>query len=139
MPKYVSKGYISSLPPDFRSEKRKQDDRGGIVIPSVCLGLAGIFSKVVFGATPAECTGEEGNSATNTPSDNVETRYSSGRFSSTTKLLKTKERKRHATDLLKGVISAKRKLKYEEKREGDDEVTVSLFYFCLVCTFGFHL
>ena len=30
MPKYVSKGYISSLPPDFRSEKRKQDDRGGI-------------------------------------------------------------------------------------------------------------
>jgi len=34
--------------------------------------------------------------------------------------LKTKERKRHAKDLLKGVNSAKRKLNYEEKREEDD-------------------
>ena len=70
------------------------------VVPSVCLALAGIFYRVVFGATPAECTGEEENPVITTPSDNVETRDSSGRFSSSTKLLKTKERKRHATDLL---------------------------------------
>ena len=31
MPEDVSKGFISSLSPDFGSEKRKQDDRGGIV------------------------------------------------------------------------------------------------------------
>ena len=137
MPKCVSKGFISSLSPDFRSEKRKQDDRGGIVMPSVCLGLAGIFYKFVFGATLAECTGEEENSVTNTPPGNVETRDSSGRFSSSNKLLKTKERKRHATDLLKGVKSAKRKLNYEEKREGDDEVvwkrtttSVTVSFFC---------
>ena len=61
---------------------------------SVCLGLAGIFYKVVFGAAPTECTGEEENSAINTPSGNNKTRDSSGRFSSSTKLLKTKERKR---------------------------------------------
>ena len=122
MPEYVSKGFISSLSPDFRSEKRQQDDRGGIVMSSVCLGLAGIFYKVVFGATPAECTGEEKNPAVNTPSGNIETRDSSGRFSSSTKLLKRKERKRHATDLLKGLNSAKRKLNYEEKPEEDDDV-----------------
>jgi len=50
--------------------------------------------------------------------DNVETHDSSDRFSSSTKLLKTKERKCHATDLLKGVISAKRKV----KEGGDEEV-----------------
>ena len=145
---YVSQGFISSLSPEFRSEKRKQDDSGGIVMSSVCLGLAGIFYKVVSGATPAECTGEEEIPAINTPSGNVETRDSSGRFSSSTKLLKTKERKRHATDLLKGFNSAKRKLNYEEKLEEDDvvlgkrttrSVTVSFFCFQFVCVFGFHL
>ena len=148
MPEYVSKGFISSLSPDFSSEKRKQDDRGGIVVASVCLGLAGIFYKVVFGATPAECMGEEENPAINTPSGNVQTRDSSGRFSSSTKLLKTKERKRHATGLLRGIKSAKRKLNYEEKQEEENEVlwkrttrsvTVSFFCFQFVCVFGFHL
>ena len=71
MPEDVSKGFISSLSPDFGSEKRKQEDRGGSVVPSVCLGLAGIFYKVVFGATPAECTGEEENSAITRPSDKL--------------------------------------------------------------------
>ena len=148
LPEYVSRGFISSLSPEFRSEKRKQDDSGGIVLSSVCLGLAGIFYKVVFGATPAECTGEEEIPAINTPSGNAETRDSSGRFSSSTKVLKTKERKRHATDLLKGVNSAKRKLNYEEKLKEDDDllgkrttrsVTVSFFCFQLFCVFGFHL
>ena len=138
MPEYVSKGFISSLSPDFRSEKRKQDKRGGIVMSSVYLGLAGIFYKVVFGATPAECTGEEENPAINTPSGNIKTRDSSGRFSSSTKLLKTKDRKRHATDMLKGVNSAKRKLNYEKKREEDDDVlwkrttrSVAVSFVCL--------
>ena len=107
LPEYISQGFISSLFSEFRSEKRKQDDSGGIVLSSACLGLAGIFYKVVFGATPAECTGEEEIPAINTPSGNAETRDSSGRFSSSTKVLKTKERKRHATYLLKGVNSAK--------------------------------
>lgn len=141
MPEYVSKGFIGSLSPDFRSENRKQDDRGGIVMPSVCLGLATIFYKVVFGATPAECAGEEENPAINTPSGDVETRDTSGRFSSSTKLLKTKQRKRHAKDLLRGIHSAKRKLNYEEKRDEEVEmlckrttrsVTVSCFWFLFV-------
>ena len=148
LPEYVSQGFISSLSPEFRSEKRKQDDSGRIVMSSVCLGLAGIFYKVVFGATPAECTGEEEIPAINTPSGNVETRDSSSLCSSSTKLLKTKERKRHATDLLKGVNSAKRKSNYEEKLEEDEvvlgkrttrSVTVSFFCFQFVCVFGFHL
>ena len=105
---------------------------------SVCLGLAGIFYKVVFGTTPAECTGEEENLAINTPSGNIETRGSSGRFPSSTKLLKRKERKRHATDLLKGVNSAKQKLNYEETREEDDDLlwkqatrSVTVSFVCL--------
>ena len=53
---HVLKGRICSIPPDFGSEKRKQDDRGGI--PYVCLGLAGIFYVVVFLVSPAECIGE---------------------------------------------------------------------------------
>ena len=50
-----SRDFISSLSPDFRSEKRKQDDHGGIVMTTVCLGLPKIFYKVVAGAIPAEC------------------------------------------------------------------------------------
>lgn len=52
MPEYVSQGFINSLSPDFCSENRKQDDHGGIVMLSTCLGLAGIFYKVVLGVTP---------------------------------------------------------------------------------------
>ena len=55
MPEYVCRGFISSLSPDFQSEKRQQDDRGEIVMTSVCLGLAKIFYKVVSGAITAEC------------------------------------------------------------------------------------
>ena len=43
MPEYVSMGFIGSSSPDFRSEKRKQDDRGGIAMWSVCLGFSPIF------------------------------------------------------------------------------------------------
>lgn len=80
------------------------------------------FHKVVCDTTPAEYTGEEENPVINTPSGNVETRDSSGRFSSSTKLLKTKERKRHATGVLRGIYSAKRKLNYDEKQEEENEV-----------------
>ena len=65
---------------------------------------------------------KEENVVINRPSGSVETHDSSGRHFSSTKLLKTKERKRHVTDLLRGISLAKRKLNYEEKSEEEDEV-----------------
>ena len=107
MLEYAFKGFISSSSADFCTEKHKQDNHGAIVMSSICLGLARSFYKVVFGATLAKWTGEEGNPGLNAPSGNVETHDSLGHFSSLTKLLNRKERKRHATDLLRGVNSAK--------------------------------
>ena len=147
---------ICSLSPYFSSEKRKQDDRGGTVMPY--LGLAGIFCAVVIGAIHAECIGEDsvslsredqGNTTINTPLDNVKVCDSSGRFSSLTKLVKTKERKSHAIDLLKGINSAKRKLDFDVEQEGEQKerwkratgsITVSSFCFQFVykCS-AFHL
>ena len=153
---YVSTRNICSLSPYFNSEKRKQDDRGRTVMPY--LGLARIFYAVVFGAIHAECIGEDSvslsredqeNTTINTPSDNVKVRDSSGRFSSSTKLVKTKERKSHAIDLLKGINSAKKKLDFNMEQEGEQKerwkratrsVTVSFFCFQFVykCS-AFHL
>ena len=128
---HVLKGRICSIPPDFGSEKRQQDDRGGI--PYICLGLAGIFYAVVFGVSPAECIGEgsltlsgedqenKENTAIHTPLANVKTRDLSGRFSSASRLFKTKERKCHAVDLLKGINSVKQKLDYEDRQEEEDK------------------
>ena len=122
-------------------------------MPYLCLGLAGIFYAVVFGAIHAECTGEDSedqeNTTINMPSDNVKVRDSSGRFSSSTKLVKTKERKSHAIDLLKGINSAKRKLDFDVEQEGEHKecwkratqsITVSFFGFQFVYKcFAFHL
>ena len=148
MLEYVSKGFISSSSADFCTENHNEDDHGGIVMSSVCLGLARSFYKVVFGATLAKWTGEEENPGINTPSGNAETHDWSGHFSSLTKLWNRKERKPHATDLLRGVNSAKWKLNYDEKREEDDDVLwkwttqsvmVSFLCFQFVYVFGSHL
>lgn len=130
----VAKVNICRLSPDFSSKKRKQDDRGGI------------FYAVVFGTLSGECIGEDSASlsgedqekiAINKPSGNVKARDSSGRFSSSNKLLNTRERKGHATDLLKRINSAKRKLDCVEEQEEEHKerwkrttrsVTVSFFF-----------
>ena len=100
-------------------------------MPYLCLRLAGNFYAVVFGVIQAKCIGEDSvslrrkdqqnkeNTAINTPSDNVKVRDSLGGFSSSTKLLKTEERKSHAIHLLKGINSAKRKLHYDMEQQGE--------------------
>ena len=52
--------------------------------------------------------------------DSVETRDSSGRFSSANILSETRERKRHATDLLRGIKAKKRKYCSKEDRDEED-------------------
>ena len=154
--KCVSRGFTCNFSQDFQSEKGQQDDpratdRG--IAPYLCLGLAGILYAVVFRPRSALCIGEESVTSTksnndSTPSGGVEqNRDSSGRFSSLRKDMKTKNRKRLATDLLKAVNAAKRRLVYkEEQQEEENEVslqrktrsvTVSLFCFHLICVVRF--
>ena len=153
--KRVPRGFMCNFSQDFQSEKGKQDDRRPSdreIAPYLCLGLAGILYAVVFGPRTALCIGEDSVASTksnndSTPSGEVEQkRDSSGRFSSLRKDTKTKNKKRLATDLLKAVNAAKRRLVYEEEqREEEHEVswkgktrsvTVSLLCFHLVCVLG---
>lgn len=119
---YVSKDNNNSSLPDLIDEKCKQNSRDG---NAICMPWISQNFSVYFGTLNVDCIGQdcvsrkeqENKENTNTPLDNVLSVNSLGRFCSSTKLLKTKKRKRHAIELLKGIDSAKRKSDYNKEHE----------------------
>ena len=148
---------MCSLWPALNSEKRKESDdrdRRGTEIPYGFLGLTWILYAVFSGKCLAECAGEDAFCSTEvnvqeevskTPANNDKSRDTSGRFSSSRKILKSQQKQVRAINLLKNINSVKRKLELDDEQEKEEKehwkrrtrsMTVSFpFYFLVIFRF----